>query len=210
MVKYLSSLRNKKGFTIVELVVVVAIIAVLTAMLMINMLDRESAKKLQFCENAQTFMSAAQLTMTRAQYSERELVRGNTELITYTNAQNRIVGEQYLYLEVKFDGSDIEYLHGEHNVNDLLARAETDAMTGIENYLAGQLALYLTDSYNGYFYAYVDEGFKVVCTHYSDYRLEDALFDGDCKIKGNIVGTCSDVYTMGAPAQKAFLGIFQK
>lgn len=207
MVKYLSSLRNKKGFTLVELVVVIAIIAVLTAMLMVGLSDRDSTKKMQFCENAQTFMSATQLTMTRAQYAERDLVRNNTELIVYKDGRCMIKNDQYLFIEVKFDGRDIVYFHGSHTVDDLLKRAENDAMSAVESYLADQMALYLTESYDGYFYAYVDDNFRVVCTHFSDYRLTGTAFEDDCIINNNIVGTCSDQYTMGAPGNYAFLGV---
>lgn len=52
MIQYLQRLKHKKGFTLVELAVVVGIIAVLTAIIMVNMLGGDTDKILAANSNA--------------------------------------------------------------------------------------------------------------------------------------------------------------
>lgn len=59
MIQYLQRLKHKKGFTLVELAVVVGIIAVLTAIIMVNMLGGDTEKILKANSNAQTFFTAS-------------------------------------------------------------------------------------------------------------------------------------------------------
>ena len=47
MIQYLQRLKHKKGFTLVELAVVVGIIVVLTAIIMVNMLGGDTCGELQ-------------------------------------------------------------------------------------------------------------------------------------------------------------------
>ena len=62
-------MRNKKGFTFIELIVVMGIIAVLAAIIIPNLIGNDTDKKRSANVNAQTFFTAMQLTMTRAQTS---------------------------------------------------------------------------------------------------------------------------------------------
>ena len=95
----------------------------------------------------------------------------------------------------------------------------TAAMTALERYLATNINEYLADSYDGYFYAQVDNNFKVVFTHFCDGRLpvwngtddydtfrDSMMVDSQGKITGNklIIGSCSDVYTVPETGQYAF------
>ena len=59
MIQYLQRLKHKKGFTLVELAVVVGIIAVLTAIIMVNMIGGDTEKILRANSNAQTFFTAS-------------------------------------------------------------------------------------------------------------------------------------------------------
>ena len=65
MIQYLQRLKHKKGFTLVELAVVVGIIVVLTAIIMVNMLGGDTEKILAANSNAKVFFTASQLTLTR-------------------------------------------------------------------------------------------------------------------------------------------------
>lgn len=88
MIQYLQRLKHKKGFTLVELAVVVGIIVVLTAIIMVNMIGGDTEKILAANSNAKVFFTASQLTLTRAELTERSIVdyQGNTAFIEYKNA----------------------------------------------------------------------------------------------------------------------------
>ena len=86
MIQYLQRLKHKKGFTLVELAVVVGIIAVLTAIVMVNMIGGDTEKILRANSNAKVFFTASQLTLTRIELTERSIVdyqSGDTAFIEY-------------------------------------------------------------------------------------------------------------------------------
>lgn len=223
MIKYLQRLKGKKGFTIVELVVVVAIIAVLITIMSAALLGGNTEKILSANASAEAFFPACQLAFTRAQLTERELVTyesTDTKFIEYKEGKNQIADGNFLFVEAKFEQSGIVGLHINYTLNELMARDDfTAAMTALERYLATNINEYLADSYDGYFYAQVDNNFKVVFTHFCDGRLpvwngtddydtfrDSMMVDSQGKITGNklIIGSCSDVYTVPETGQYAF------
>ncbi len=223
MIKYLQRLKGKKGFTIVELVVVVAIIAVLITIMSAALLGGNTEKILSANASAEAFFPACQLAFTRAQLTERELVTyesTDTKFIEYKEGKNQIPDGKFLFVEAKFEQSGIVGLHINYTLNELMARDDfTAAMTALERYLATNINEYLADSYDGYFYAQVDNNFKVVFTHFCDGRLpvwngtddydtfrDSMMVDSQGKITGNklIIGSCSDVYTVPETGQYAF------
>ncbi len=228
MIKYLRRMKNKKGFTIVELVVVVAIIAVLIAIIMVNMIGGNTDKQLSASSNAHSFFSAVQLTATRAQLTERSIVTyadSDVKYIEYANGVNVIKGrggktDNYLFLEAKFAQNGIVGLHISDTFEDLMSKDDPSAaMTALESYIAQNLDEYLTESYDGYFYAVIDNSFKVMYAHYCDDRLPQRtsyatasdfrnamMIDSSGKVSGNsdILGTWSDDYIIPATGDYVF------
>lgn len=224
MIKYLQRLKGKKGFTLVELVVVVAIIAVLLTIMSVAMLGGNTEQILSANSKAEAFFPACQLAFTKAQLMERELVNyadTDTKFIEYKEGKNQIPDGKHLFVEAKFEQSGIVGLHINYTLNELMKFDNdfTRDMTALEKYLATNINEYLADSYDGYFYAQVDNNFKVVFTHFSDYRLptwngtddydtfrELMMVDSQGRLKGNkcVIGSCSDVYTIPETGQYAF------
>ena len=215
MIKYLNRLKCRKGFTIVELIVVIAIIAVLTAALLVNLIGGNTDKILAANANAEAFFPACQLAFTRAQLTERDLVTYTEEdvssgkvFIEYKDGKNQIPDGNYLFVEAKFQQSGMVGLHINFTLNELMARDDfTTDMTDLEKYFAKNISEYLADSYDGYFYGLIDNDFKVTYTHYCDYRFptwngtdvydtfcDSLMLTSDGKLKGNhgILGTCAD------------------
>lgn len=217
MIQYLQRMRNKKGFTLVELIVVFAIIAVLITIVAANMIGGNSDKQRAANTNAKAFFTATQLTMTRAQLTERSIVKyddGDTHYIDYVDGVNVIKGtmgrtKNYLFIEAKFEQKGIVGINLADTFDRLMNCDDPDAtMTKLESYISQNLGKYLAESYDGYFYALVDNDFKVRCTHFCDYRLprrstvsstadfiDSMMINSDSRVKGNdrILGTCMDL-----------------
>ncbi len=210
MLKYLSALKRKKGFTMVELIVVIAIIAVMAAIGVAALIDYNSSKTIQATANAETFFSSMQLTITRASLTERSLANyaadtvDQTKYIEYKDGVNTTNGK-YLFVEARLTEQGIKYLHIANFADKLMEQSEARDMTGLEKYISGLLDTTMIDAYDGYFYAVIDDTFRVDMAHFSNYRLPACavgggasydtkiLFDDSIYINGEVVGTCSDV-----------------
>ena len=129
MIQYLQRMRNKKGFTFIELIVVMGIIAVLAAIIIPNLIGNDTDKKRSANVNSQTFFTAVQLAMTRAQTTERSLVSyatGEFHFIEYEKGVNTIksqLGESapLMFIEAEFEQRGIKGVHIEETLTRLMA-----------------------------------------------------------------------------------------
>lgn len=225
MIRYLQAMKRKKGFTMVELVIVIAIIAIIMAAMFTTMLSGSTEKLLAANTNAEAFFTASQLSFTRMSFTERSLVTVVDEedkYIEYINGVNTIKANTYLFLEAHCGQTGLDYVHLCDTLPGLMMQVETKPMTNLEQYVMESLQANLSESYDGYFYAQIDEDFRIICTHYSDGRLpmatsessayrESIGFTGDGKIANIVVGSCSDTPFFGGgtdasgdPAEYAF------
>lgn len=234
MIKYLHRLKGKKGFTLVELVVVIGLIVILSAIILVNLIGGNTDKQLSANSNAKSFFTAVQLTMTRAQLTERELVNyGNDDIayIAYFNGANHISNKKkslatsesdnYLFIEAKYSQTGMVGLHVSDTLTGLMELPDpTSSMSDLESYLAQNIDAYMADSYDGYFYAAIDNDFKVVFTHFcdlrfptytdgddkEDYRFKELGIGSGGKLLGNnrVLGTCADDYALASQGMIAF------
>lgn len=234
MIQYLNRLKGKKGFTMVELIVVVGIIAVLITVIGVGSLSGSTERELAAKSNAEAFFSACQLTFTRAQLTERSIVTYEADkapVIYYKNGRNSLMDSEgsnaspspaaYLFLEAKSTEKGFEGLHVSTYFDILMSRPDSYSdMTALETYLMNNLKEYMADSYDGYFYAMIDSNFKVLITHFTESRLPmytageatsefvDDMLVVDGKVKGShtIIGACADqdVYNMADSTKYVF------
>lgn len=233
MIQYLNRLKGKKGFTMVELIVVVGIIAVLITVIGVGSLSGSTERELAAQAGAEAFFPACQLTFTRAQLTERSVVTYEADkvpVIYYKDGKNSLMDSEssaaapspatYLFVEAKSTEKGFEWLHVSTYLDTLMSKAEDSGMTALESYLFKNVKEYMADSYDGYFYAMVDSGFKVLITHFTESRLPmytageatsefvDDMLVVDGKVKGShtIIGACADqdVYNMADSTKYVF------
>ncbi len=217
--EYLQGSRRKKGFTMIELIVVVAIIAVLLAVILPG-ISTNKEKKNAADLRAMDFYSAVQHTFTKYMKYEGDLNSGmksakddTDELIYYVKELNgNFPKNDYTYVEMYTEGGEARYIHAAATLSELLGFADDKELTDTEKQLLNDIPALLDADEDGHYFAlvkYTDKTtvfsqqvptIKVHSAYYLRNDLPnstadaDLTFSEDRRLKnGEICGVCSSV-----------------
>lgn len=168
MIRYLHRLRGKKGFTMAELIIVIAIMGVLMAMIL-PMFSSDDAEKQAAETYASDFYASLQYNMTRYQLTEYHLTPQLQELgLQYEDGDsvqpyiyfNKTLGRnvftmEYLYIEVSYN-KGIEYVKIAPNLMALVSDTTTTTSDHpFEKLLENDLEDVMNAADKGHYYAVV-------------------------------------------------------
>lgn len=216
MIRYLQKLKAKKGFTLIELIIVMAIIAILIAMTL-PAFSNDDAKRMAVNTYASDFYSGLQYNLTRYQKTEAPvspaLAADTNSYLKYdASAGQNILTEKYLYIEACYDRG-LKYVNVADRLAALTGVTPTVSDTAFEQQLQNDMEDVINRAEDGYYYALISmEGnyntIRAVTVHYTEERitdptpaqlvfvdnseLENGLYCGTCTSdnkKGSYVGT---------------------
>ena len=173
-------LLNKKGITLVEIIVVIAIIGIMTA-IVVPLLSNTSSYEKEAMENARAFYSNVQQAMVQEKFAKTLLNDSSTET---DNKEYTLI-----YAEVKTntaDGTDCTIKIGFTDDSLKSDRTTEPTFTALTEYSNKTDTLYefsntlkkmlSANQHDGYFYAIVDSKYRVVSTYYSIYADYDKMY----------------------------------
>ena len=165
MICYLQRLKTKKGFTMIELVVVIAIIGVLTAVIVYNA-GTEREKKQSANIAARDFYSTVQYSFTKYMKYEADLsleIAKENETIWPEDLIIKYVRElngnypvnKATVIRMFIEKNQIQYVQAFKSVESMLADTSTSCKTKFDELLMNDFDTLMASNVDGYYYALV-------------------------------------------------------
>lgn len=183
MVRYLQRLKAKKGFTIVELIVVIAIIAVLSAVIFSNM-GTENERKQAANTAARDFYSTVQYSFTKYMKYEAELsiaIKNETPTIPIIKYEPSLNGNfplnEMTFIKMFVDKNQIQYVQCFNTLKNMLSSTSTDCITEFDKLLVNDFDTLMESNVDGYYYAMVTfDGVKTTPTTFAPVKVHSAYY----------------------------------
>jgi type IV pilus assembly protein PilA len=165
MLKYLQRSRNKKGFSLVELIVVISIIAIMSAVAIPNAIayNRRAEGRSQNAHATAFYFALQQTLLNLLEYDHSP-----DEFRWGGNLRTEFSGTEYFHVyytkETGPNDTGLKRGSGGTNVTDDTAEPSFRLFINqLDKYMAGA-------EQEGYYYAIFDGGFRVVVAYYSKFH----------------------------------------
>lgn len=166
MIRYLQRLKAKKGFTMVELVIVIGIIAVLAAVILSN--SGTENKKIQAANNAaQDFYSTVQYSFTKYMKYEADLSiaiaeenKGKTNdsdkiMMYYPLLNGNYPTNRLTFVKMFVNRNQIQYVQTFKTPKDMINETSTSCKSKFDELLKNDFDTVMESNVDGYYYALV-------------------------------------------------------
>lgn len=155
-------MKAKKGFTIIELIVVIAIIAVLTGIIL--SMSNNKSEKIQAANGyARDFYSTVQYSFTKYMKYEAELsiaIKNDTasaNIIAYNkNLNGNFPKNKYTYIDMYIKNNQIVYVRAMSSLKALLQETSDNCITAFDELLKNDFDTLMETSVDGHFFALVE------------------------------------------------------
>lgn len=186
----MKKLLNKKGFTLVELIVVIAIMGIMLA-IVIPMFSTADARKDEVREYARSFYSNVQELMIDEKLAGNDLPGTYTLICAEVNENETTYNGVKIWMSCASDPSafagNLQELEDTTDDDDkvVLSPTTTTIYDTYAEFATSLRRLLLSNERTGWYYAVVDDKYRVVCTYFvegtgSDFSaVEGETFSAD-------------------------------